>query len=435
MYRDITSKLMDWKSNQDRKPLIITGVRQCGKTYSMKEFGNKFYDDVAYFNFEEDNIARYFEDDLKVSRIVNSLGIYRRRRIDGRTLLIFDEIQNCPRAISSLKYFCEDGHYNVMCAGSLLGVKLMESSPPIGKVDEIVMYPMSFREFLLASGEEMLVDGLEKEDPFGQTISDFEGRLSDLYMEYLAIGGLPEVVKTWVETHDCDKVDSLLKRMRAYYINDIARYGTGKVRENGELVWNSIPSQLSRDNSKFVLGHVKDGLRARDLWSSVDWLTRAGLVHSVPISTGDCDVPSFTSDPSAFKLYCFDTGMLRILAGVSIQYVLGYGDMNGLYRGAVTENYVLLELRKLSDDGIFCWRSGNRAEVDFLVRVDGHYVPIEVKSGKSIVARSLGVYMDSHEGRGVVVSMNLPKSKGRVVHIPLYALWILDRFLECSGEP
>ena len=394
----------------------------------MKEFGEKNYSDTAYFNFEEDDISRFFEKDLKVDRIIKSLGIYRSAPISEETLIIFDEIQNCPRALSSLKYFCEHGGYDVMCAGSLLGVKLSESSPPVGKVDEITMYPMSFREFVIANGQRMLVDMIDC-DPLDPSMDGLSDRLIDLYHEYVAVGGLPGVVSSWVEYHDPERIDMMLRSLKSGYIDDISRYGKGKVKENGEHVWNSLPSQLSKDNNKFVLGHVREGQRARDLWSSIDWLSKAGLIHLVPISVGHESVPSFDADPSSFKLYCFDTGILRILADLPVSSILDDRGGHDLFRGACTENYVLLELRKMNDFGIFCWRSGNRAEVDFLFNMDGAMIPIEVKSGKRIHAKSLGVYLDTHDGSGVIVSMNPPMVKGRVVFVPLYMMWPMKKYL------
>jgi len=429
MDRKITEDLLMWKSSPEHKPLIIKGVRQCGKTYTMKSFGSASYPDVAYFNFEEDNIAGIFETDLKVDRIVNSLGVYRSKVISEDTLIILDEIQNCPRAITSLKYFCEDGRYDVISAGSLLGVMLAESSPPVGKIDELNMYPLSFEEFLWACGERALTD-LIKEDPFSQDVKVFSDRLIRLYREYLAVGGLPEAVASWTAHHDPVAVDSILRNLKNGYISDISRYGKAKVRENGELVWRSIPSQLAKDNKKFVMGHVAEGHRARDLWSSVDWLSEAGLVYLVPITTGVEPVPSYTSDPSAFKLYCFDTGLLRIMADLPMSAIIEDFDTAGLFIGACTENYALLELKKQTFSQIYCWRSGNRAEVDFLLRYDGKLIPVEVKSGRKTMARSLGVYLDSHEGTGIIASLKEPNKNGRVTFVPLYCLWSIGRFIE-----
>lgn len=228
-------------------------------------------------------------------------------------------------------------------------------------------------------------------------------------------------------------MDSILRALKELYMADISRYGRNKVRENGEHVWRSVPAQLARDNDRFVMGHVREGQRARDLWSSVDWLQRAGLVHLVPVTVGR-DVPSFASDPSVFKLYCFDTGILRVLADLSFNTVFDDGPQNALYRGAVTENYVLLELRKLTGSDIFCWRSGNSAEVDFLLRIGDAYTPVEVKSGTRIGARSLGVYLDSHGGRGVVVSPRPLESKERIVNVPLFMVWMIGDCLSRDGS-
>ncbi len=427
MERDILKDLLKWRSRPDHKPAMIRGVRQCGKTWVMMELG-KNYPDCAYFNFEsEDKLSGVFEPDLRTDRIVTMLGGLRGRPIGTDCLIIFDEIQLCSRAITSLKYFCEDGRYDVICAGSLLGVKLMTTSPPVGKVDDFDMYPLSFKEFLRANGQGMIVDALE-EDPAGDSIEIFRSRLEPLYTEYLCVGGLPEVVSDWIVNHDASAVDRRLGSLIERYILDILRYGEGKVKENGEFVWKSVPAQLARDNSKFVLGHVANSVRARDLWSSIDWLGKAELVHQVPITTG-MDLPSIQSVPSSFKLYCFDTGVMRHLAGLSISDAISGSERLALYRGAMAENYVLCEIIRICRGQVYCWRSGNSAEVDFLASFGSDFVPIEVKSGDKVRAKSLGIYLDSHPGRGVVTSLNMYSHNKRVISIPLFALWLLPKML------
>lgn len=426
MDRDILKDLLEWKSRPGHKPAVIRGVRQCGKTWVMRELG-KSYPDCAYFNFEiEDSLGAVFDSDLRIDRIVTMLGGLRGRPIGTDCLIILDEIQLCSRAITALKYFCEDGRYDVVCAGSLLGVKLMTTSPPVGKVEDYCMYPLSFREFLRANGQGAIVDALE-EDPAG-SVEVFRSRLEPLYAEYLCIGGLPEAVGEWVANHDASAVDRILGSLIERYILDILRCGEGKVRENGESVWKSVPAQLARDNSKFVLGHAAKGARARDLWSSVDWLGRAELVYQVPITTGT-DLPSIQSDPSSFKLYCSDTGIMRHLAGLSIPDAIGGSERFALYRGAMAENYALCEIVRICRGRVYCWRSGNSAEVDFLASFGSDFIPIEVKSGERVRARSLGIYLDSHPGKGAVASLNTYSQNGRVVSIPLFALWLLPKIL------
>ncbi len=430
MERDILDDLLRWKADPDHKPAMIRGVRQCGKTWAMKELG-RHYPDCAYFNFEEQRIGDLFEQDYSVDRIVRLLGALRGRSIGTDCLIILDEIQLCSAAITALKYFCEDGRYDVICAGSLLGVKLMTTSPPVGKVDDFTMYPMSFREFLVANGQKMVVDTME-DDPSPSAVEVFADRLIPLYREYLAVGGLPEAVGSWADRHDSSAVDSILRSLADRYVLDIVRYGDFKVKSNGELVWRSIPSQLAKDNNRFVMGHVSEGVRARDLWSSVDWLDMAGLAHAVPITVGTGSVPSVQSDLSAFKLYCFDTGVMRVLADIPFSDALIDSDRSSLYRGAIAENYVLCELLRMTAHRIWCWRSGNRAEVDFLTRFDSGPVPIEVKAGEKVRANSLKVYLDSHEGMGVVASMNPLAKKDRVLMVPLYAFWLLPSILKKS---
>lgn len=429
MERDILNELLLWKNNPNRKPALINGVRQCGKTWIMKELGSK-YPDCAYFNFEEQNINGIFDVDFSIDRIVNMLGVLRNKPIDKDCLIILDEIQLCSRAITSLKYFCEDGRFDVVCAGSLLGVKMMTTSPPVGKIDDFYMYPLSFREFLKANGQNMLVNALEC-DSSDDLITVFGEKLKTYYLEYLAVGGLPEAVESWINKHDAKEVDSILSSLTKRYVLDIMRYGDGKVKSNGEYVWKSLPSQLAKDNNKFVLGHVAEGIRARDLWSSIEWLDKAGLAYRVPITTG-VDEPSIQSDSSSFKLYCFDTGIMRTLADISLSEALIGSERSALYRGAVTENYVLCELRKSTERDIWCWRSGNKAEVDFLTKIDDVPVPIEVKAGNKIKANSLKVYLDRHDGMGIIASMNPLAKKERVLMIPLYAFWLLPKILKCE---
>lgn len=242
MKRTIMSDLLKWKSNPHHKPMMIFGVRQCGKTYIIKEFGTEQYEDMAYVSCEETNVSDVFEPDLNVDRIVKMLGIRRNKPITTDTLIVLDEIQQCPRAITALKYFCEDGRYDVICAGSLLGVKLAESSPPVGKVETVTMYPMSFREYLDACGDNMLADAID-DNPLDKDILAFRNRLIEHYQDYLAVGGLPSAVSTWIETHDPESVDKILRDLTTLYLGDVARYGKGTVRLCGEMVWKSVPSQ------------------------------------------------------------------------------------------------------------------------------------------------------------------------------------------------
>lgn len=429
MRRSILDDLMEWKGRPDHKPAMIEGVRRCGKTWSVKELG-RTYPDCAYFDFEDDrSISCIFDRDLTVDRIVKELGIHRSKAIPEDCLIVLDGIQLCPRAMTSLKYFCEDGRYDVVCAGSLPRASPMSASPPVGKVEDFVMHPMSFEEFLHASGEGMLAD-LVSDDPFDSSVESFHDRLIGCYREYLAVGGLPEAVLSWTTNHDPERVESILRSLARRYSDDIARYGSGNIRTNGEAVWRSVPMQLARTNNRFVFGHVRKGVRARDIRPSVDWLERAGLVYAVPIAV-DTEPPSPAA--SAFKLYCFDCGIMRVLADIPLGKALSSPDGYGLYKGAITENYVMTELRRMTPHRIFCWRSGNKAEVDFLTTFDSNPVPIEVKAGERVRTQSLKVYLDSHIGTGVIASLRPMSRTERVLGIPLYELWMLPRALDERG--
>lgn len=428
MQRSIMKDLLEWKNDREHKPAMIKGVRQCGKTWVMKELG-KTYRDCAYFSFEKSSaLSQIFDGDLDVDRIVNMLGIMRSEPIGRDCLIILDEIQLCSRAITSLKYFCEDGRYDVICAGSLLGVKLTDTSPPVGKVKDFRMYPLSFDEFLRAKDEGMLAEAV-KRDPFDPAIGIFRPRLMDLYREFLAIGGLPEVVDSWIRNRDPNEVEDISRSLIDRYIDDIMRYGDRNVRTNGEAVWRSVPAQLARDNSKFVFGHVRQGARARDLWSSVDWLEKAELVYTVPITVGT-EPPSFEEDVSSFKLYCFDTGIMRVLADLPLPTALQETAGYDLYRGAIAENYVVSELKKMTRHRIHCWRSGNRAEVDFLTKFDTDTIPIEVKAGEKVRAQGLKVYLDRYGGTGVIASLRPISRSEMVLNIPLYEFWMLPTVLK-----
>ncbi|MBQ2973532.1 MAG: ATP-binding protein [Clostridia bacterium] len=427
MKRTLTEALLSWKNNSEKKPLIIKGVRQCGKTYLLKEFGKEYYDDVAYFNFEENEaLGKVFENDFDVKRILFDLGLYLGRTIKPHTtLIIFDEIQVCSRAITSLKYFCENApEYHIACAGSLIGIALNKpTSFPVGKVDFLNLYPMSFSEFVRANGEEVLADYIEGYN--GDTIvSELVGsKLSMLLKQYYATGGMPEVVLTWVNTHDIEKVEIVQQRIIDSYELDFAKHAPIKDFPKLTAIWHSIPEQLARDNNKFIFGHVKKGWRAKDLEDALEWLIDAGLAYKVCRIEKPFMPMSSYAEPTVFKLYMADVGILRKLSKLPYEVILESSPTYVEFKGAMTENYVLCELIKSADKEPYYWNSGNSAEVDFVIQCGKEIVPIEVKSEKNVKARSLAEYRKKYQPAvSVKTSMRIETTGKEVLNIPLYLI-------------
>ena len=350
MKRDITEKLIRWKDAADRKPLLMTGVRQCGKTYILQAFGKDYFEDTAYFSFEgNERLASVFEYDLDTDRILLELGnVYRGKAIEpGKTLVIFDEIQSCPRALTALKYFCENQpELHIACAGSLLGVSVKRDgiSFPVGKVDRLNMYPMTFAEFLRAEGKEKLMrqaDQYETDRELPKLYTaDFEKELKYYYI----VGGMPEVVKKWTDTHNPLEVDRLQENILRDYQGDFAKYApTADIPKLG-WIWDSIPKQLARENNKFVFSHVRAGKRSADLEDALEWLVDAGLAYRLELAENPQLPLSFCANATYFKMYFSDVGLLRQKAGVSYRTILEEDVLYGTFKGAFTENYVLTEL-------------------------------------------------------------------------------------------
>ena len=427
MKRDISNELLAWKEQPKRKPLVLKGVRQCGKTYILKEFGKENYSHVAYFNFEETkSLSSIFEQDYDVKRILFELGLFLGQTITpGSTLIIFDEIQECPRAITALKYFCENApEYHVACAGSLLGLAIhAEQSFPVGKVDIHTLYPMSFYEFLAASGEELLADYLIHLQP-GDIISELiGGKLRTALKQYYVIGGMPEAVSTWCETKDLQKVEAVQQDILSSYELDFAKHAPPSEFPKLSAIWASVPQQLAKPNSKFIFSHVKKGWRSKDLEDALQWLVRAGLVYQVCKVEKPFMPLSSYADATSFKLYLCDVGLLRRLARLPAGVVLDASEIYTEFKGAMTENYVLGELVKHVDEKAYYWVSGNSAEVDFIIQCGNHIVPIEVKAESNVRARSLAEYRKKYAPPvSVKTSMKDEVNGKEVRNIPLYMI-------------
>ncbi|HEY0826838.1 MAG TPA: ATP-binding protein, partial [Bacilli bacterium] len=384
MKRSLSSQLIAWKNNRDRKPLIIKGVRQCGKTYLLKDFGETHYEDIAYFNFEgNSSLQARFEVDLDVRRIITELGIMRNMAIKPQlTLIIFDEIQFCNKALTSLKYFCENApEYHIVCAGSLLGIALSKPlSFPVGKVDFLTLRPMNFYEFLLAHGEAMLCDYLEQLSPVHKVSELFVEKLESYLKHYYITGGMPEVVDKWIRTKDVSEIEIVQQKILDSYELDFAKHAPAKDFPKLSAIWRSIPEQLAKENSKFIFSQVRQGLRAKDLEDALEWLLSAGLAYKVmKIEKPFLPLSSY-ADHTFFKLYMVDIGLLRKISNLPAQAILEKNERFKEFKGALAENYVLCELVNLQESTPFYWKSGNTAEVDFVTQVHMDIVPIEVKS-------------------------------------------------------
>lgn len=441
MKRFIYDTLLKWKDSGDRKPVIIEGIRQCGKTWILKHFGEAEFKDIAYFNFEyDDRLQKIFEGDLNVSRIIKDLGILRNKSIrPGTTILILDEIQICPRAITSLKYFCENlPGLHVAAAGSLLGVAIAQMgknvSFPVGKVQMLKMYPLNFPEFLLAKDEKLLYEYLNDLSWDEEISAAFTGKLEEAYREYLITGGLPEVVSSWVNNHDIGLVETIQREIIGNYEKDFVKYASISEFPKLTLIWNAIPAQLAKDNQKFIFSHVKNGMRARDLEDSLQWLVSAGLIYKVEkIERPYIPVTTY-GDITYFKIYFSDVGLLRRMSKFPADVVFDTSSLTANMRGILTGNFVLTELISRNFQRPFFWKSGGTAEVDYIIQDGVDVVPIEVKSARFTRSRSLAEYRKKYSPRiAVRTSLNNiarhSDEYGEVLEIPLYLIWRLKAYL------
>lgn len=431
MERTLIEELHNWKDKSDRKPLILRGARQVGKTWLLKDFGKRFFKEVCYINFEQkDVLGAIFEGTLSPKRIIEQLSVYSGKKIlPENTLIIFDEVQEMPRALTSLKYFAEEApEYAICCAGSLLGVALHEgTSFPVGKVELLDLYPLSFREFLLANGEEMLLDYILKDG--NRELAAFTERLTDYLKKYLVIGGMPSAILKWLDTHDFFEVDDVQKQLVAAYENDFSKHAPRQMIEKIRYVWDSIPSQLAKENRKFVYGLVREGARAREYEDSLMWLSDAGeIIRTYNISKPDIPIKAYANLKS-FKVFLLDVGLLRCLSGVSPKVILEGSRIFEEFKGALTEQYVCQELqlhKRLQTN--FYWTSSSSAEVDFLISDGMEVFPLECKAGLTMNAKSLKVYRQKYKPKLSLRTSLLPYSRNEeegIVNIPLYMLFAL----------
>ena len=428
MKRALYNSLIEWKNSPFRKPLVVEGARQVGKTWLVKEFGKNEYENMVYVNCADEPFAKaLFLGNLVPKRIVRDIVANKGKQIvPGKTLLFFDEIQEAPQGISSLKYFCENApEYHVVAAGSLLGVVHHPGeSYPVGKVDILRLYPMTFEEFLWAKGNVMLAEILAGCEWDSLEVHDY--MLQDLLRQYYYVGGMPEAVLNWVTKEDVLEVRRILNRIIASYANDISKHA-GAESERIRMVWQSIPSQLAKENKKFVYGAIKKGARAKDFEVAIQWLVDAGLVHKIY----RCKTPEmplkFYEDFDSFKLYILDVGLLGAMANAPSSMMLASNDVFKEFKGAFSENYVLQQL-VLHDHLSICYftKENSQVEVDFLVQTQERIIPIEVKAEENVKSKSLRQFITiDHAGKnlkGLRCSMLPYKDQEWMENIPLYGI-------------
>lgn len=426
MYRIAIEKLYRWKESKYRKPLIIEGARQVGKTWLMKEFGREAYADTVYINFDSNSrMAGLFASDLNTERLIVGIELYAGKKIDpGQTLLIFDEVQEVPRALSSLKYFCENApQYHIMCAGSLLGIALHEgSSFPVGKVDFLSLYPLSFREFLMATAGERFAELLDRQDY--PMITAFKQTYVDALRQYYFVGGMPEAVRCFAEDRDFPAVREIQKHILAAYEQDFSKHAPAEIVPKIRMVWNSIPSQLAKENKKFVYGLVREGGRARDYETAIMWLCDCGLVHRVGrVNAAGIPLKAY-EDLKAFKLFLVDVGLLGCMTGLHQSILLDGNDLFTEFKGALTEQYVCQQLKTLEGLGVYYYTNDRGScEVDFILDTGGQIVPLEVKAEVNLRAKSLKTYREKfNPDISVRTSMADYKEEDGLVNLPLYAI-------------
>lgn len=443
MYRTAIEKLQKWKENKRRKPLIIEGARQVGKTWLMKEFGKKAYADTVYINFDSNaTMAELFASDLNTDRLVMGIELYIGRKIDpDSTLLIFDEVQEVPRALSSLKYFYENApQYHIVCAGSLLGIALHEgTSFPVGKVDFLQLYPMSFKEFLRASVGEGSAGLLDEQDY--SMITTFKQLYIDALKQYYFVGGMPEAVQSFIEERDFNKVREIQKQILAAYEQDFSKHAPAQIVPRIRMVWNSIPSQLAKENKKFIYSLVREGGRAKEYEAAIMWLCDCGLVHRISRVNGAGIPLKAYEDLKAFKLFLVDVGLLGCMTGLRQSTLMNGSRLFTEFKGALTEQYVCQQLKTIEDLGVYYYTNERSScEVDFILDTGERIVPVEVKAEVNLKAKSLKTYREKFSPEiSIRTSMADYKEEDWLVNLPLYAAGEvkngISRFIaEKSGE-
>ncbi len=424
MERTAISELYEWKSRSDRKPLIVRGARQVGKTWLILDFAKKAYEQYVYVNFEEDSFLNHvFEDDFDIDRIITAISLRTQQDIGKDTLLIFDEIQAAPRGVTALKYFCEKARdYHVIAAGSLLGIAMHRSdSFPVGKVDFVDLSPLDFHEFLLAIGEDRIAGLLTKRD--WQTVAMVKDRLTALLKTYYYVGGMPEVVDSYRQRKDFAEVRRIQNSILDTYTNDFSKHAPINEVPRIRMVWNSIAGQLAKENRKFIYGMLREGARAKDFEVAIEWLMDAGLIYKVNrTKSGELPLNAF-EDFSAFKIYLLDVGLLSAINKLTAETLIRGNEIFNTYKGALTEQYFFQQIRG-KVDFVYYWSADNsRGEVDFVVQKAERVIPIEVKAEENLRAKSLAAFVARNPGlHALRFSMSDYREQDWMTNIPLYAV-------------
>lgn len=435
MYRDKMNELKKWKDSPTRKPLIIRGARQVGKTWLMKEFGKQYYKKCAYINFDDNSrMDKLFEDDFDLDKIIQGLKIESNVNIEPEnTLIVLDEIQETPKALKALKYFYENANqYHIVSAGSLLGVAIHEgTSFPVGKVDFLDLAPLSFFEFLEALGEENLLQ-LLKENNFDM-IGVFNSKLKEFLKLYYYVGGMPEAVNSYAQNKDLKEVRKIQKRLLEAYEQDFSKHAPSNIVPRIRQLWNNIPTQLAKENKKFIYGLVREGARAREYEIALSWLIDCGLVYQINRVTTSKVPLSAYQDFNAFKLYLLDVGLLSAMSSIDAKTLLEGNDVFEEFKGSLTEQYVLCQLKECTDLDVFYWSSDTgTSELDFITQIGKDNVPIEVKASENLQAKSLKSFVQKYETKfNVRTSMSDYRNDDWITNIPLYCIANIEKIKEC----
>ena len=434
MDRFALEKLKQWKEKKNRKPLIIRGARQVGKTWLMKEFGRTCFKKMAYVNFDSNTRMRQvFEGDINIERLILAISAETGVSIDSRdTLLIFDEVQEVPKALTALKYFCEEAsEYAIVAAGSLLGVAMHKgTSFPVGKVDFMDLYPLSFREFLCALGEMRFVEILDSSDT--DMVTMFKSKYIDRLREYYFVGGMPEVVQSYLDSKDFNQVREIQKNLLNYYQQDFSKHAEATLVSRLNLVWNSIPMQLAKENKKYIYGHVREGARAKDFELAIQWLMDCGLIHKVQrIKKPGLPLKVYL-DLDAFKIYLLDIGLLMAMVDLDARVIIDGNRIFTEFKGALTEQYVLQQL--IADLGIEAYyysTEKSSGEIDFLLQGKSSILPLEVKAEENLRAKSLKAFCEKyHPVCAVRTSMSDYREQEWMTNIPLYNICRIKKYLD-----
>ncbi len=424
MYRNILEQLKAWKNKEHRKPLVLSGARQVGKTYILKRFGEQEFSNLAYINCDDNEMAKdLFTQDYNIQRIVLAIGAITRQSIEaGKTLIILDEIQESKRGLSALKYFCENApQYHVAVAGSLLGITMHKGeSFPVGKVDILNIYPMTYDEFLLAKGQRQMADILRSKD--WDTIRLLRTEYIKCLREYYFVGGMPEAVQGFIETNDANKVREIQDNILYTYRKDMSKHVPTSEANRINMVWQSMPSQLVKENKKFIYGVAKPGGRAKDFEVAIQWLIDAGLVYKSERVTTSKMPLKFYADISSFKLFLLDCGLLGAMSETPPEIMLVANNGMGEAKGAFTENYMMSQLVAAYNTSVFYFSNEAKLEIDFLIQHGSNIVPIEAKAEENLRSKSLSTFVAAHHGmHGLRFSMSDYREQGWMTNIPLYA--------------